>query len=163
MARNKSLKLTVDTIDCLLKQIKHLPHNSMSGHFLVSLIREFHTVDIMFHNLTQRSLFSQALCSTDCGPHGECQGTSCVCDPGWEGPRCAHQKCHPLCQQHGQCKNGTCVCQRGWNGKHCSISGCGGQGKLCHGHGSCTTSESAPAPADMASKSPVEFNRPHYM
>ena len=50
------------------------------------------------------SLTETAMCALDCGDHGECQGTSCACDKGWEGPRCQSKQCHPLCTKHGQCK-----------------------------------------------------------
>ena len=29
-----------------------------------------------------------AVCGLDCGPHGQCLGSSCVCSPEWQGPRC---------------------------------------------------------------------------
>ena len=82
-----------------------------------------------------------ALCSLDCGQHGQCQGSGCVCQNGWEGNRCQHRSCDPRCTLHGQCKNGTCICQTGFNGKHCTLPACNPisvkRGSLCSGHGSC--------------------------
>ena len=82
-----------------------------------------------------------ALCSLDCGQHGQCQGSGCVCQEGWEGKRCQHRSCDARCSMHGQCKNGSCICQTGFNGKHCSLQACNpsgfNQGSLCSGHGTC--------------------------
>ena len=88
------------------------------------------------------SLYSYlALCSLDCGANGQCQGSGCVCQEGWEGNRCQHRSCDSRCSSHGQCKNGTCICQTGFNGKHCSLPACihpaMRQISLCSGHGIC--------------------------
>ena len=86
-----------------------------------------------------------ALCSLDCGDNGQCQGSGCVCQKGWEGDRCQHRSCDPRCSLHGQCKNGSCVCQTGFNGKHCTLPACNHptgvrHGKNCNGHGTCKRS-----------------------
>ena len=90
-------------------------------------------LDILYSHL--------ALCSLDCGHHGQCQGSGCVCQEGWEGKRCQHRSCDSRCSLHGQCKNGSCICQTGFNGKHCSLPACNPagvkQGSLCSGHGTC--------------------------
>ena len=91
---------------------------------------------------TLTSLYSYlALCSLDCGANGQCQGSGCVCQEGWEGNRCQHRSCDSRCSSHGQCKNGTCICQTGFNGKHCSLPACihpaMRQISLCSGHGIC--------------------------
>jgi len=62
-------------------------------------------------------------CSLDCGEHGECEGGSCSCAPGWSGARCTVRECDPRCSAHGSCSNGTCLCTNGWNGKHCTLEG----------------------------------------
>lgn len=77
-----------------------------------------------------------AVCGLDCGQHGSCLGSACVCQPGWSGARCNIKACDDRCNEHGQCINGTCVCHRGFNGKYCGIDGCGGMPN-CHGHGEC--------------------------
>ncbi|VEN40902.1 unnamed protein product, partial [Callosobruchus maculatus] len=81
---------------------------------------------------------SQALCSLECGPHGQCDTGKCRCEPGWTGTRCELLPCDPRCQEHGQCRNGTCVCSQGWNGRHCTLPGCENG---CSGHGQCTLEE----------------------
>ena len=88
---------------------------------------------------------SLALCSLDCGENGQCQGSGCVCQEGWEGDRCQHRSCDSRCSLHGQCKNGSCVCQTGFNGKHCTLPACNHptsvrHGKKCNGHGTCKRS-----------------------
>ena len=119
-----------------------------------------------------------ALCSLDCGQHGQCQGSGCVCQEGWEGNRCQHRSCDPRCSLHGQCKNGSCICQTGFNGKHCTLPACtpmdDRQGKLCNGRGTCEValtdginaySRSKDTMEDMqyiGGDSSLDFNRPEY-
>ncbi len=75
-----------------------------------------------------------AVCAKDCGRHGQCLGSACVCHDGWVGARCEQRGCDRRCDEHGQCINGTCVCQPGYNGRHCTLDGC----KInCNGHGDC--------------------------
>ena len=50
--------------------------------------------------LNSYSLLHQnlAVCGLDCGPHGQCLGSSCVCSPEWQGPRCNLKACNQRCQ-----------------------------------------------------------------
>ncbi len=90
---------------------------------------------IPLEKMTENFDFSlTAVCGLDCGLHGQCLGSSCVCYPGWQGPRCNLRACDDRCKEHGQCINGTCVCQRGFNGRYCGFDACGPN---CHGQGTC--------------------------
>ena len=70
--------------------------------------------------LNSYSLLHQnlAVCGLDCGPHGQCLGSSCVCSPEWQGPRCNLKACNQRCQvmkfficlEYWQCrKYGDCL------------------------------------------------------
>ena len=101
-----------------------------------------------------------ALCSLDCSHHGQCQGSGCVCQEGWEGDRCQHRSCDPRCLLHGQCKNGSCVCQTGFNGRHCTLPACTPmgvrQGKICNGHGTCELTLAGGIRGHSINKGPIE-------
>lgn len=79
-------------------------------------------------------------CSVDCGKHGTCDGSRCVCHRGWGGDRCQENICDPKCHEHGKCLNSTCICNPGYSGPKCSINGCPAD---CSGpeHGDCISDE----------------------
>merc|ERR1719502_567369 len=66
------------------------------------------------------------VCPHDCGSHGHCEGSDCVCDEGWQGPLCREPECVDACSGHGVCafwsgpnSPGECKCVEGWSGAAC--------------------------------------------
>ena len=80
----------------------------------------------------------------DCGGHGFCVASVCVCRKGWQGLDCSQvdpssKQCLPGCSSHGKfnIKSQMCQCDQGWTGKDCSIELCNLD---CGQHGRCKNS-----------------------
>lgn len=73
--------------------------------------------------------------------HGKCDGSKCICEPGFWKNDCSERVCLNNCTDaaHGECNDGTCECTEKFAGEDCSIDA-----KLCPGNcgnfrGKCTT------------------------
>ncbi|XP_033836071.2 protein delta homolog 2 [Periophthalmus magnuspinnatus] len=84
------------------------------------------------------------------GPECLCNSTNsrcdhtgvCRCDPGWEGPLCAHCALMPGCV-HGSCElPWQCVCAEGWGGRFCDKDLRACQSAPCLHGGSCVMEDS---------------------
>ena len=60
-----------------------------------------------------------------CSGHGRCDGSKCICEPGFAQPDCSAvvgtASCPNNCAGHGKCLNGVCVCGAGYSGDACDV------------------------------------------
>uniref|UniRef100_A0A671WGR1 Tenascin Ca n=1 Tax=Sparus aurata TaxID=8175 RepID=A0A671WGR1_SPAAU len=73
-------------------------------------------------------------CPVDCGAHGQCVGSTCICSDGFFGEDCSESKCLNNCLGRGRCEDGDCVCDEPWTGFDCSELICP---KDCYDRGRC--------------------------
>ena len=77
---------------------------------------------------------STTVCTTTCGAHGTCVGSTCRCETGWGGSDCTIQSTDPdtgctlNCGIHGHCNDSgsSCTCDSGWTGTLCGKAEEGG-------------------------------------
>ena len=66
-------------------------------------------------------------CKNSCSQNGQCVGTLCLCEKGWEGDDCSIFHCRDVsnCGGQGDCVGANqCQCAPGWMGRACSVSYC---------------------------------------
>lgn len=60
------------------------------------------------------------LCSGNCNARGICLVGKCVCQDGYHGESCEHQRCKNDCSGNGGCFQGRCTCVESFGGEDCS-------------------------------------------
>ena len=84
----------------------------------------------MFKALKYNSVYTPPSINPEppvCNGHGtiDTLTTSCICDAGYTGARCATKMCtHDAECVNGTCSAGLCECEEGWMGDTCEMRGC---------------------------------------